>query len=287
MIINREQNRGYKHKGWKNADDMQSSEKMTPRRANYQNDQTIITRLHIGRKIDLGQPGVAGIREVIDTVKSNNPKFVEYSKDSITKIDELGITYFGKFSFQNAIRRSHRKDFALFGKDPKATRDTVTKLKGSFIDFLKDSRFIQAFVEDPVCLDEFDLEVLSYGNSEEARDYAKKWSETSVKIEPTILALDGNGSQYFAFDLNQNDVLHEEKNSIQEFFQTEHGLMLEDPKHERDGRLIPHRLHSTFAKVSLDDLVLYDFNIPELPNDFAFPARRVEFEARSYSGHRR
>lgn len=278
--IFRPQDRGYRHKGWELSDDGPSKESMATATRISNSSETIETSLHIRRKINLNSDRVRAISTFLWGVENMNPAYVATNPKSVKQLSELDVTYFGGISLRQAIAKSSRRAYERFGTDPKKTRDIVNSLKGAFGDYIRDARVIQTSFEDPVCLGSWDNQSLVNSHLSEVQDNAKKWNSTNATIDPTVLLLGANRNGYFAFDLDHNDFLHSEKDGIREFFKSEHGLVLEDVEHYQNGEKVPHKFHSTFAKVALEDIVLYNFDVPEVPTDF--PMSGVGMEARAF-----
>ena len=233
--IRRVQDKGYRHKGWlHDPDSAPSSEKIirpvhTPGRSNIKTNfrifrPAVIPVFESGQE-DSGRLPVRDFLNRLDDLYADRwPR-----RESPIRHD-VSLTYFGSYVIQRAIRSSTDRLYRNFGTDRKQTRDIATKLKGSFMDFLRESRAIQVSMQDPFMPLGIESENLEYrqgrGQPILPGDEAYKWATAQVNIAPTPIMLPGKHAKYFALDVDQNEFLREEKEDIRDFFRTQHHMAI-------------------------------------------------------------
>jgi len=241
----------------------------------------------IQRKIDADNPANDELAAFLqDTDAANNAKRGK-RKYPIKAIDGITTTYFGTLDLLAAVeRQGGRGIFRNFGRDEKQTRDVMMKLKGSFMEYLRESRIIDSVMAEspllePLLENPFGMygdgwtDVLpTYPFDETSKP--SRWDDTPVKIGDTILALEGNNYVYVALDLSPNEFLTEERDGIRNHYRSEFGLNLLDGERWQDGKPLRHVMHSTVLKLS--DAVFFtqppEFGVP--PSGAVFCSPEIE-----------
>ena len=280
--IRRVQDKGYRRKGWlRDPDSAPSSEKILRPSSLFpaaDSGSNIKTNLRIFRPVvvppfperepdqDSMRPSLFGFLEELDGIYAER-----WSRRKSPVRRDLSITYFGDYAIRCAIQSSTDPIYRNFGTNIKTSRDIVTKLKGSFMDFLSESRAVQVAMQDPFVplglegandMDEYSR--ATHGGILPG-DAAYKWSTAEVGVAPTPILLPGNHRWYLALDIDQNDFLQEEREDIRDFFQTQHHLALQHRPHERNGEEVPDMLHGTVARFADDEWRWMVRNAPMAP----------------------
>ena len=258
-------------------------------RTKPESDRIVPVTFCIDRKINLQHTANQALTSFLArTDAMNNPaKVKKYYK--VKSLDEMGVTYFGTLDFVAAIERQGKRGlFDNFGRDEKRTRDAVTRLKGSFLEYMRDSRIVASVMAESPSLEPLLADPYDSYDWEREREFCllepdmpemSKWEETAVDVGRNVLTLQGDHYIYMALDLSANPFLTEERNGIRSHFKTEFGLTLLDRERWQDGKPIRHIMHSTFARVP--EQVFFDQPpiITEPPLRMAFMEPRIDAHA--------
>jgi len=266
-----------------------STESMRRRQVKTESDRITPVTFCIDRKIDAGHSANQALSSFLASMNAANNPTKGKRRYAVKSLGEMSVTYFGTLDFVAAIEQQGKRGlFQGFGRDEKRTRDAVTKVKGSFIEYLRDSRMVASVMAEssslePLLGDPFDDYDWRYddGFSPEGNDEARsiKWEDGVAAVGRQGLTLDGNNYVYVALDLSSNPFLVEERSAIREHFKTEFGLRLQDRERWKNGKPIAHIMHSTIAKVP--DSVFFDQPpvIGRLPGEIALLAPGIEAHA--------
>ena len=286
--IYRPQDRVYEHEGWQDTPTVETMKKrgVDLLRVKQQADDArkLATNFHIFRPIDirservwsdrasLKSEAVFSITMFMDEVQRRYEGKWPKRKSPVRSIDRLAVTYFGNATIRQAIYDAKTSAYRNFGTDVKQSRDICNKLKGSFVSFLRDSRSIQTLVTDPMLAVGLLGDPTMSGQTEivlttDEIVAAKpdKWSATVATIGRTAAMLNAPHSKFLAFNLDQNEVLAEERQEIRDFFRVEHGLVFRDVPHEVKGQPVPNILHATWMRAADDEWRYMAADIPILP----------------------
>lgn len=241
----------------------------------------------IQRRIDPKSPVNSELATFLDEIDVANNSKRGKKKYPSKAFDEIATTYFGTLDLLAAVeRQGNRGVFRNFGHDEKQTRDIMTRLKGSFMDYLRDSRivdsvmaespFMEPLLESPFrdYDDDWAPQPLAYRSDEAVTPM--KWDDTPVKIGDSVLALEGNNYMYIALDLSSNAFLAEERDGVRSHYKSVFGLNLLDRERWQDGKPLKHIMHATVLKVP--DNIFFT-QPPELgtpPSEVVFHSPEIE-----------
>ncbi len=251
----RVQDKGYKHKGWKerDLDQLPSREPMPPRHRQWQTperEQNIARDIHVRRKINIYSELFSAVDIFLD--EASDEAYLLFKRSTRTKVynaRDLSVTYFGNLAISAAIEDSSLPVYRNFGKDLRQTKYILKGLKQSFNHFMMDvsATYIDSKLDE---VDEDDPSLLVVNTDEIAPD----WTQVRARVSNTITPLQAGRSIYWALDLDDNNVLIEEKEAIRDHFRTADGLRIRDAEHSMNGEYMQDIMHMTFAKLPLSSV---------------------------------